>query len=123
MFAVLVVIVVAAGVIVALKAIRGGGRPLTEDEPVPSRIFAPSGMIPTAAEKEVQKQWDALPKSHRQIGWYWGIIDGRQPLPALRRASRPHPSRRAGLTERDYWRMRHAATDANPQRALLLRPG
>jgi carbon starvation protein len=61
LFAVLVVIVVAAGVVVALKAIRGGGAPLSADEPVPSRIFAPSGMIPTAAEKEVQKQWDALP--------------------------------------------------------------
>ncbi|MDT5362987.1 MAG: carbon starvation protein [Mycobacterium sp.] len=63
-FASLVVIVFAAGVMVALKAIRGGGQPLTEDEPVPSRIFAPSGMIPTAAEKEVQRQWDELPKSH-----------------------------------------------------------
>jgi carbon starvation protein len=63
-FAVLVVIVVAAGVVMALNAIRGGGRPLSEDDPAPSRIFAPSGMIPTKAEKEVQKQWDALPKSH-----------------------------------------------------------
>ncbi len=62
-FAVLVVIVVTAGVVMALKAIRGTGRPLTEDEAVPSRIFAPSGLIPTAAEKEVQKQWDALPTS------------------------------------------------------------
>jgi carbon starvation protein len=63
-FAGLVVIVFAAGVIVALKAIRGTGRPLTEDEPVASRLFAPSGLIPTKAEKEVQKQWDALPKPH-----------------------------------------------------------
>jgi carbon starvation protein len=62
-FAVLVVIVFVAGVIVALKTIRGGGRPLSADEPVPSRFFAPSGMVPTAAEKEVQKQWDALPQS------------------------------------------------------------
>jgi carbon starvation protein len=69
LFAVLVVIVVAAGVLVALKAIRGGGRPLSEDDPVPSRIFAPSGMIPTAAEKEVTKQWEALPASHaRSVG-------------------------------------------------------
>lgn len=68
-FAVLVVIVVAAGVVMALKAIRGSGRPLTEDEPVPSRIFAPSGLIPTATEKEVQKQWDALPQSSaRSVG-------------------------------------------------------
>jgi carbon starvation protein len=62
-FAVLVVIVVVAGVIVALKALRGGGRPLSADEPVASRLFAPSGMIPTAAEKEVQKQWNDLPDS------------------------------------------------------------
>jgi carbon starvation protein len=59
-FAVLVVIVFIAGVIVALRAIRGSARPLSEDEPVPSRIFAPCGLIPTHAEKEVQKQWDEL---------------------------------------------------------------
>jgi carbon starvation protein len=68
-FAALVVIVFVAGVIMALKAIRGGGRPLTEDEPLPSRLFAPSGLIPTKTEREVQKQWDALPKSHaRSVG-------------------------------------------------------
>jgi carbon starvation protein len=68
-FAVLVCIVFVAGVLVALKAIRGGGRPLTEDDPTPSRIFAPSGLIPTAAEKEVTKQWEALPASHaRSVG-------------------------------------------------------
>jgi carbon starvation protein len=62
-FAVLVLIVVGAGIIVALNAIRGRARPLSEDEVLPSRLFAPSGMIPTAAEREVQKQWDALPNS------------------------------------------------------------
>ena len=68
-FAVLVIIVVATGVIMALKAIRGTGRPLTEDEPVPSRIFAPSGLLTTDAEKEVQKQWDELGPSHtRSVG-------------------------------------------------------
>jgi carbon starvation protein len=69
LFAVLVVIVFAAGLIVALRAIRGQGSPLTEDEPVPSRLFAPSGLIPTKAEREVAKQWDALPKSDaRSVG-------------------------------------------------------
>ena len=63
-FAALVVVVFVTGVVVALRAIRGTARPLTEDEPVPSRIFAPSGLIPTDAEKEVQRQWDALPSSH-----------------------------------------------------------
>jgi carbon starvation protein len=69
LFAALVVIVVVAGLAVALKALRGGGRALSADEPVPSRIYAPSGLIPTAAEKEVSKQWDALTKSPaRSVG-------------------------------------------------------
>ncbi|SBS77049.1 carbon starvation protein [uncultured Mycobacterium sp.] len=63
-FAVLVIIVVLAGVVMALRAIRGGGRELTEDTPVPSKIFGPSSLITTSAEKEVQKQWDALPSPH-----------------------------------------------------------
>ncbi|HKP44786.1 carbon starvation CstA family protein [Mycobacterium sp.] len=62
-FASVVVIVFVAGVVVVLKSLRGTGKPLTEDEPVPSRIFAPSGLIPTKTEREVQEQWDALPKS------------------------------------------------------------
>jgi carbon starvation protein len=63
-FAVLVIIVFAAGLVMALKAIRGTGRPLSEDDPVPSRIFAPSGMVMTAAEKGVSKLWDERPKAH-----------------------------------------------------------
>jgi carbon starvation protein len=62
-FAALVIVVFVAGLVAALRALRGPVRPLTEDEPVPSRIFAPSGLIPTQVEREVQKQWDALPKS------------------------------------------------------------
>ncbi|MCV7176361.1 carbon starvation CstA family protein [Mycolicibacterium sphagni] len=60
-FAVLVIVVVFAGVIVAIRAMRGGSRALTEDTPVPSTIFGPSGLSATSTEKEVQKQWDALP--------------------------------------------------------------
>ena len=62
-FAVLVVIVVLVGTFVALQSLRGSGRPLTDDEPVPSRRFAPRGLIATPTEKEVQKQWDELPSS------------------------------------------------------------
>lgn len=62
-FAAAVVVVVIAGVLAALGAIRGPAsrlsRPLTEDEPVPSALFAPSGLIATAAEREVQRRWDA----------------------------------------------------------------
>jgi carbon starvation protein len=60
-FAALVIIVFTAGALTALRAIRGQAVPLAEDDPVPSRIFAPSSMVMTPAEKEVQKQWDALP--------------------------------------------------------------
>ncbi|MDO3401961.1 carbon starvation CstA family protein [Mycolicibacterium neoaurum] len=68
-FAVLVIIVVAAGVVMALRSIRGTGSPLTEDDAVPSRIFAPSGLLATDAEKEVQKEWDELAPSHaRSVG-------------------------------------------------------
>jgi carbon starvation protein len=62
-FAVLVIIVFATGVVVVLRVLRGGGPPLTEDPTVPSRLFAPSGLFPTAEEREVQRQWDALDRS------------------------------------------------------------
>jgi carbon starvation protein len=55
-----VVIVLLAAIIVVYKVIRGNGRPLTEDDPVPSTMFAPSGMISSAEEREVQRQWDTL---------------------------------------------------------------
>jgi len=64
-FAVVVIIVVAAALLVSLKAIRGGGRPLTEDEPVPSQIFGPSSLFTTELEREVQKEWDALQPAER----------------------------------------------------------
>lgn len=57
-FAVLVIIVVVAALVVSIKAIRGGSRPLTEDEPVPSHIFGPSSLFTTELEREVQKEWD-----------------------------------------------------------------
>ena len=61
LFAVLVLIVFFSGIIVAHKGIRGRGRPLSEDAPVPSKLFAPSGLIATATERQVQRQWDAQP--------------------------------------------------------------
>jgi carbon starvation protein len=65
----MVVIVFGTGLIMVMRVLRGGGTPLTEDEPVASKLFAPSGLIPTKAEREVQKQWDALPQSHaRSVG-------------------------------------------------------
>lgn len=62
-FAMVVVVVFAAGIIMAVKVIRGSGRPSSEDDPVSSKRFAPAGLIPTAAERDVQSQWDALPRN------------------------------------------------------------
>lgn len=68
-FAALVIIVVTAGAVMIVRSIRGTGRPLTEEDPVPSRIFAPSGLVATPIEKEVQQQWDELPLSPaRSVG-------------------------------------------------------
>ena len=63
LFALVVVIVLITGVVVSYHAIRGGGRPVTEDEPIPSKRFAPSGLVPTASERAVQRQWDAVTAS------------------------------------------------------------
>lgn len=59
-FAVLVLIVVAAGVVVCTRSVRAGGMPTTETPHVPSKIFAPAGFVPTPAERELQKEWDEL---------------------------------------------------------------
>ncbi|KIQ19283.1 carbon starvation CstA family protein [Rhodococcus sp. MEB064] len=59
-FAVLVLIVALAGFAVCIKAIRAGGLPSSEEEDVPSKLFAPSGFLPTEAEKSVQAEWDVL---------------------------------------------------------------
>ncbi|WP_205877037.1 carbon starvation CstA family protein [Mycobacterium camsae] len=60
-FATVVIVVVVAGILASVKAIRGSGGPLSEDDQVNSRRFAPSGLIPTAAERDVQRQWDGVP--------------------------------------------------------------
>jgi carbon starvation protein len=59
-FAVLVLIVAIVGVVVCLRAWRADGGPSSESPEEPSKIFAPRGFIATPAEKEVQKEWDAL---------------------------------------------------------------
>ncbi|WP_054816310.1 carbon starvation CstA family protein [Nocardia arizonensis] len=58
-FAVLVLIVAVVGAIVSVRSLRGGAE-TTEAPEEPSKIFAPSGFLPTPAEREVQREWDAL---------------------------------------------------------------
>ncbi len=64
-FAVMVLIVFLVGVYVGIRVLRGGGRPLAEDPAEPSRIFAPRGLIPTAAERSVEIEWAATSPPRR----------------------------------------------------------
>ncbi|WP_293001599.1 carbon starvation CstA family protein [Mycobacterium sp.] len=63
-FAVIVLVVLITAITVTVKTIRGNGPPLSEDDPVPSKTFAPSGIIATPAERTVQRQWRVLALMH-----------------------------------------------------------
>ena len=56
-YAVLVLVVLLVTLYVSFKALRAGGLPTSEEEPVPSRIFAPRSFVATPAEKEVLQEW------------------------------------------------------------------
>jgi carbon starvation protein len=56
-FLVLTLIVLITAVLATLRSVRAGGRENTEDPEVPSRIYAPAGLIATPAERELEGQW------------------------------------------------------------------
>ncbi|GAA1391847.1 carbon starvation CstA family protein [Pseudonocardia kongjuensis] len=57
LFVTLAIIVIVTAVLSAWRSIAIGGRPELEDPPVPSQIYAPSGLIASPAEKELEKRW------------------------------------------------------------------
>ena len=76
-FVVLTLVVIAAALAAAVRSLRAGapGGPAGadagghEDPPVPSRIYAPSGFLPTPAEKELAGRWaEAAPERVRTGG-------------------------------------------------------
>ncbi len=56
-YALVVIIVLISAAVVCYRAAKAGGLPSTEQEPTPSRYFAPAGFIPTALEKEALAEW------------------------------------------------------------------
>ncbi|MGN7151118.1 carbon starvation CstA family protein [Arthrobacter sp. SAFR-179] len=68
-FVVLTIIVIATAVLATVKAFRdkAAGRATTdnEDPAVPSRVFAPAGLVPTTAERELAAEWDRVPADVR----------------------------------------------------------
>lgn len=63
-FVTLAIVVILMAVIVTVKALRNGGGADLEDAPVASRRFAPAGFLATRAEREIEKEWEALPADH-----------------------------------------------------------
>ena len=57
LFVTLALVVIVAAVLAAWTSISTGGRPDHEEEPVPSRLYAPAGLVATPAEKELEKEW------------------------------------------------------------------
>ena len=64
-FVTLAITVIITSVVAAVTSFRNGGGPSDEDPRVESRVFAPSGLIATSEEREIQAQWDALPADRR----------------------------------------------------------
>ncbi|WP_152362545.1 carbon starvation CstA family protein [Microlunatus speluncae] len=69
-FVTLAIIVIAVSIFQTIKLIRAGGGPSTELEPVPARRYGPAGLVASKPERELMKQWDALPaeKQPRGVG-------------------------------------------------------
>ena len=51
-----------------ITLVRAGGGPSTELEPVPAGRYGPAGLVATKPERELMKQWDALPPEQRPTG-------------------------------------------------------
>lgn len=62
-FVTLAIIVIVTALISVVRSFRAGGGVETEDAAVPSRTFAPAGLIPTEAERALQREWDAVPST------------------------------------------------------------
>jgi carbon starvation protein len=66
---VLSIIVIATAVLATVNAFRqrshGNAVKDNEDPARPSRVFAPAGLIPTPAERELMAEWDKVPAELR----------------------------------------------------------
>ncbi|MBB4734995.1 carbon starvation protein [Micrococcus cohnii] len=67
LFLVLALTVIITSVLAAVKALRSGEVVDRQDPYAPSQRFAPAGLFATAEEKELQRQWDALPAERQPV--------------------------------------------------------
>ena len=61
LFLLLTAVVIVTAVMATIKAKKNGGGNNTEDPVVPSKMYAPAGLISTPAEKELEKAWKQVP--------------------------------------------------------------
>ncbi|EMY35519.1 carbon starvation membrane protein [Arthrobacter crystallopoietes BAB-32] len=64
-FVVLTIIVIATSIMATIKAWQRGGGASHEEPATVSATYAPAGLIATPAERELEKQWNALPDELR----------------------------------------------------------
>ncbi len=68
LFVSLALVVITTSVIETIRSVRRGGGPNTEDAPVQSRIYGPSGMLPTRSERVLEAEWAAAEPARREGG-------------------------------------------------------
>ncbi|WP_261164562.1 carbon starvation CstA family protein [Microbacterium sp. Marseille-Q6965] len=66
-FLVLTLIVITASIVRVVQALRADAVIDNEEPAVPSRRFAPAGLIPTAEERDLEKRWEALPEDVKPV--------------------------------------------------------
>ncbi|MFJ6416818.1 carbon starvation CstA family protein [Paeniglutamicibacter sp. NPDC091659] len=66
-FLALSVIVIVAAIIATIRAYPNGGGRNTEDPEFPSKFYAPSGIISSPSEKELEAAWKQVPAEHQVI--------------------------------------------------------
>ncbi|MGW9114533.1 carbon starvation CstA family protein [Microbacterium sp. NPDC055683] len=66
-FLVLTLVVLVTAVVRVVQAFRSVEPIDHEDAPVPSRRFAPAGLLPTREERALQREWDALPDDRKPV--------------------------------------------------------
>ncbi|CAN5327234.1 carbon starvation CstA family protein [soil metagenome] len=64
-FVTLALIVIITAIVATVRSARTGGGRYVDDPAIPSRIFGPSGLIATPAERAIQAKWNELPRSHQ----------------------------------------------------------
>ncbi|MDD9151525.1 carbon starvation CstA family protein [Plantibacter flavus] len=65
LFVTLAIIVIFFAILHTVRSFRSGGGPSSEDPALPSRRYAPSGLIATKAEKVLEREWSTVDADKR----------------------------------------------------------